>query len=881
MFQYIQAQDSKTHINIKNEIKSKMVQQEFHSKINKTQHLQQFDINPYELDITSTRNYQSFIHQDNEENYVSGRDLKDICVEIKKSQQDQDVQQAQKHIVNEVQAPNSTFFPKINLFEMQKQNQKMESIYEQYDRDILKKQIQPSVEQNICDFVSLDNNVCEDQNDEFNTNYINSKQNKLVKDINQRRRSSKLQIEQLQNTLSKMIQAKNNIQNNEQEPDTTMYQIDQEDILKSQHDQGIQKSQINNQLFEDDLQTKRDTKKQLKKKEEKLSNAFVARLWIFQRFLRNLKNISQSFKFRSMSEEQILKINDASFFYSRNKQITQGLNQYSTILFSVFKKIFQKLIKQIPVLNPLNFITISLEIVVLTTLIIQIFIVPLSSSFGICNLEQGTCQVAFYFIPAFFLLMNMVVKINTGFFKGQILVNDRKQIIANYCLNGDLFIDLITVLSFLVTQGFCVYLFLLVKLYQAKNSISKIDAKFTLSQRFPFSFQISQLIFLILMLAHINGCIFNFVAKDQDNSWITKNGLQNTAWYERYINSVYFSFITMVTVGYGDITPVSLAEKVFVIFMVVYSCGVFGYVVSSIGNIFTERAQIQANYKRQLVDIMNYMRTRNIDQMIQSQVFQYLHYLDQMDHYNHQKGEQILQKLSPHLQRQININSYYPFLKKTNYFKLNFKDSILISASLKMKEITFGPGQIIFNQNDCDNKLFYILKGQVQLSINNHNICIKDVKLLNKLFTYIFLMFLFNFHRKKIIALVLLSFLLEKLEIYRLKAQRLLKQYTWNCKNSMKFQKKTNQNMKNFVLLEIKQYIARFQQINHAIFVTSIVMCTNNAHYILQKIKNYLLLKEARRVSIKVDKNLRDLRVKSLIAFKRTSMLDLILRQLD
>ncbi|KAL4480489.1 hypothetical protein ABPG72_022244 [Tetrahymena utriculariae] len=724
MIQYLQDQDSQTRRKFKSDTKSKLIKQEYHQKINKTQHLQQFDINQCELDITSTRNYQSLIPLENEENYVSGRDLNDICVQIGRNQQDCEVRKSEMHIMYDIQPLNSTIFPKINLFEKQKENQKMEFNQEQCDRSFLKKKIQPFIEQNICDLVSFDNIDNKDQSNQFDPNPIGCKQNKISKTILQRRRSSKLQIEQLQNTLSKMIQAKNKIQKDEQEPEI-MEQFELEDVSKSLYDQSILKSQYQ-KSFEADLQTKIDTKKQLKKKEEKISNVFVARLGIFQRFLRNMKNLSQSYKFRNMTEEQIQIINDASFFYSRNKQTNLGTNQYTIVLFRVFTKIFSKLINLIPVLNPLNLMTIGLEIAVLATLIIQIYFIPLSTSFDICNLKQGTCQITFYFIPAFFLLINMLVKLNTGFFKGQIIVNDRKQIITNYCLKGEFFLDLTTVLSFLVTQDFYVYLFLLVKLYQAYNSIQKIDAKFTLSQRFPFSFQIGQLIFLILMLAHINGCIFNSVAKDKDNSWLTKNQLQNADWYERYINSVYFSFITMVTVGYGDITPISLIEKVFVIFMVVYSCGVFGYVVSSIGNIFTERTQIQANYKRQLVDIINYMRTRNIDQMIQSQVFQYLHYLDQMDHYNHQKGEQILQKLSPHLQRQININSYFPFLQKTNYFKLNFKESTLISASLQMKEITFGPGQIIFNQNDCDNRLYYILKGQVQLSSNSHSICIKD-----------------------------------------------------------------------------------------------------------------------------------------------------------
>lgn len=42
----------------------------------------------------------------------------------------------------------------------------------------------------------------------------------------------------------------------------------------------------------------------------------------------------------------------------------------------------------------------------------------------------------------------------------------------------------------------------------------------------------------------------------------------------------------MVTVGYGDITPVSWQEKAYVIVVIIFSCGMFGYSMNTIGAIF-------------------------------------------------------------------------------------------------------------------------------------------------------------------------------------------------------------------------------------------------------------------------------------------------------
>ena len=46
----------------------------------------------------------------------------------------------------------------------------------------------------------------------------------------------------------------------------------------------------------------------------------------------------------------------------------------------------------------------------------------------------------------------------------------------------------------------------------------------------------------------------------------------------------------MMTVGFGDVIPVSKNEKIYVILVTIISSGIFGYSMNTIGTIFQEIA---------------------------------------------------------------------------------------------------------------------------------------------------------------------------------------------------------------------------------------------------------------------------------------------------
>ena len=96
---------------------------------------------------------------------------------------------------------------------------------------------------------------------------------------------------------------------------------------------------------------------------------------------------------------------------------------------------------------------------------------------------------------------------------------------------------------------------------------------------------------MIIFIAHYSGCIFFFASNYQyqnqisHSTWIEIQKLVDKDWTEQYISSLYWAVITMITIGFGDIVPISKYDKIIVICISLIGCGVFAYSLNQIGNL--------------------------------------------------------------------------------------------------------------------------------------------------------------------------------------------------------------------------------------------------------------------------------------------------------
>lgn len=79
--------------------------------------------------------------------------------------------------------------------------------------------------------------------------------------------------------------------------------------------------------------------------------------------------------------------------------------------------------------------------------------------------------------------------------------------------------------------------------------------------------------------------IGRYDSDDTDVNWICYNQFQDLNDYDLYVSALYFTVTTIVTVGYGDISPVSSNEKWFCVCLMLIGVMSFSFTTGALSSV--------------------------------------------------------------------------------------------------------------------------------------------------------------------------------------------------------------------------------------------------------------------------------------------------------
>ena len=193
--------------------------------------------------------------------------------------------------------------------------------------------------------------------------------------------------------------------------------------------------------------------------------------------------------------------------------------------------------------------------------------------------------------------------------------------------------------------------------------------------------------------------------------------LSDEIWWRKYLSSYYFVCVTMNTVGYGDLVPQNLTEKIYCICFVYVACGLFAYTLNVVGDIIQKINKNKSHFLNNIMIINEYMNKKNITFDLRMRIRKYLEYVWQEEQYHNSEEEKlIIQKLSTSLKEELLLETNGKALRQIPFLINNFSEDTLRKLVFRLKELHYMPGDIIYEKgNYSNNSLFILEKGEIEL----------------------------------------------------------------------------------------------------------------------------------------------------------------------
>ncbi|XP_059226069.1 potassium voltage-gated channel subfamily H member 8 isoform X2 [Stomoxys calcitrans] len=362
--------------------------------------------------------------------------------------------------------------------------------------------------------------------------------------------------------------------------------------------------------------------------------------------------------------------------------------------------------------------------VILVSTFYVAILVPYNAAFAKADRQTMVSDVI---VEALFI-SDIVLNFRTTFVssKGEVVL-DSRLIALNY-LKGWFIVDLLAALPFDHLYASDLYdgeeshihLVKLTRLLRLARLLQKMDrySQYT-------AMILTLLMLLFSLVAHWLACIWYVVAEKEntvnDNGWNIgwmyaladrlKVPTSNITNVEAYTTALYFTFTSLTSVGFGNVSANTTAEKVFTIIMMLIGAlmhaVVFGNVTAIIQRMYTRRSLYESKWR----DLKDFTALHQMPKELKQRIEDYFQTSWSLNHgidineTLREFPEELRGDISMHLHREI---LQLPIFEGAS-------QGCLKLLSLHIKTNFCAPGEYLIRKGDALNYIYYLCNGSMEV----------------------------------------------------------------------------------------------------------------------------------------------------------------------
>ena len=331
---------------------------------------------------------------------------------------------------------------------------------------------------------------------------------------------------------------------------------------------------------------------------------------------------------------------------------------------------------------------------------------------------------------------DMILNFNLMYFDEKLLqmISDRKLIAKRY-LRGFFIIDFISILPYdditLATGSKAnlkilriVRIVRLAKLLRILRS-SRIFARFENSMTINYgALKLVKFVVGTLFIAHWMACLWHLVKVVEQSrcNWVTDyyfgeclyndadDNDEHVTARSLYLTALYLATMTISTVGYGDVTPQTEPERVFLTVGMLVGASVYAYIVGSICSVIASMNYRETEFQ-ELMDRLNlFIKEAKIDTDLAGRLRAFFRYRRKVT--NQISWGELLDLMSPSMRQEVATQINTAWLIKVEIFH-GIPEQVAIELSFNFVLETFPPEEHIIGERDESTKLFVLKSGVV------------------------------------------------------------------------------------------------------------------------------------------------------------------------
>eukprot|EP00601_Ochromonadales_sp_CCMP2298_P003116 CAMPEP_0173170510 /NCGR_PEP_ID=MMETSP1141-20130122/1271_1 /TAXON_ID=483371 /ORGANISM="non described non described, Strain CCMP2298" /LENGTH=758 /DNA_ID=CAMNT_0014092399 /DNA_START=42 /DNA_END=2315 /DNA_ORIENTATION=+ len=376
--------------------------------------------------------------------------------------------------------------------------------------------------------------------------------------------------------------------------------------------------------------------------------------------------------------------------------------------------------------DPAGPLKLSWDLIVAVVVLISVILVPLRLGFE--EHETSQALIILEWIMTAIFAVDLCLNFNTAYVdEKQSMVYSRLRRIARRYLGFWFWIDFVSTVPLDNIIGIFASASALANLRALKVlrmfRLFKLFHIFQLGEMIQ-SLKIPPLVLVVLtvmaqifFLAHIFACFWHYIAlpsgDDQPRTWLTEFDFEKENMYERYIASMYYIIMTMLTIGYGDIHPTNDVERFYSIITMLTGGVVFGAMISRLATVIEKRNPEAKALTHHMTELKKFLKEISLPQDTRHAVMKaYSYYFSKKSAYGEPAFFQVA--ILYRLMRQM-CEDDIKSIKLLHTYEMDFVVPLLLNMTPMFAKV----GEQLYGEGDLMSSIVFLKRGKVNLSISD------------------------------------------------------------------------------------------------------------------------------------------------------------------